>query len=149
MEDLTDANLIRFLRGRKYDMERALETTVEMRRFKNENPDWFNPTPEALVVFDMFCGLLPTPSPHGHKVFVMFPAKGIKVGVVTRFHAFVVHCLNGHTPLFPPLSPLPPCQMFTDQFVKANPLAMIQFNIWMFDRVSRDPHVQVRLSTRT
>ena len=67
LEDLTDANLIRFLRGRKYDMERALETTVEMRRFKNENPDWFNPTPEALVVFDMFCGLLPTPSPHGRR----------------------------------------------------------------------------------
>ena len=33
--------------------------------------------------------------------------------------------------------------MFTDEFVKANPLAMIQFNIWMFDRVSRDVNVQV------
>ena len=107
LEDVTDGNLIRFIRGRKYDMDRALETTVEMRRFKNENPDWFNPSPEALTQFDAFCGLLPTTSPTGQKVFVMFPAKGIKVGVECMGVRNVALSPLSHTP--PPPPPLTRC----------------------------------------
>ena len=80
LEDVSDVNLIRFIRGRKYDLEKALETTI-------------------------------APDKKNRKVFVLFPAKGLKY--------------------------------FTDEFIKANPNAMIKFNIWMFDRISRDPHVQV------
>ena len=107
----TEANLIRFIRGRKYDIDRALETTVERQRFENKHPEWMNPSDEILENANEFCGLLPNPDPKGRKILVMFPAKGIK--------------------------------KFTGDFAKKNPLAMIQFNLWMFDRISCDINVQV------
>ena len=109
--DTSDANLIRYIRGRKYDLARALETTVERQRFENKHPEWMNPSDEVLQASNEFCGLLPNPDAKGRRVLVMFPSKGIR--------------------------------KFVGDFVKNNPLAMIQFNIWMFDRASRDIHVQV------
>ena len=107
----TDSNLIRYIRGRKYDLDRALETTVERQRFENKHPEWMHPSEEVLQNSNEFCGLLPNPDPKGRKVLMMFPAKGIK--------------------------------KFTGDFAKKNPLAMIQFNIWMFDRIASDLNVQV------
>jgi len=107
----SDQNLIRYIRGRKYDLDRALETTIERQRFENKHPDWMNITSEVLERAFEFCGLLPNPDAKGRKVLIMFPSKGAK--------------------------------KFCGDFVKNNPCAMIQFNIWMFDRVSSDVHVQV------
>ena len=107
----SDSNLIRYIRGRKYDLDRALETTVERQRFENKHPDWMNIADEVLENANDFCGLLPNPDAKGRKILIMFPSKGIK--------------------------------KFGGEFAKKNPLAMIQFNIWMFDRVSSDVNVQV------
>lgn len=114
LEDVSDSNLIRFIRGRKYDLEKALETTIALQKFNIEHPDWITATEEELLmggVTDHFCAMLSKPDKKYRKVFVMFPARGVKY--------------------------------FTDDFVKAHPNAMIKFNLWMFDRISRDPHVQV------
>ena len=107
----SDSNLIRYIRGRKYDLNGALETTVERQRFENKHPDWMNIADEVLENANEFCGLLPNPDAKGRKILIMFPSKGIK--------------------------------KYGGEFAKKNPLAMIQFNIWMFDRVSSDVNVQV------
>ena len=78
MVNTTDANLIRYIRGRKYDLDKTLETTVERQRFENKHPDWMSISDEILQNADDFCGLLPNPDAKGRKVLIMFPSKGIK-----------------------------------------------------------------------
>lgn len=38
--DTSDLSLIRFLRGRKYDVDNALRTVVNMNRFHRDHPEW-------------------------------------------------------------------------------------------------------------
>jgi hypothetical protein len=114
LEDVSDANLIRFVRGRKYNLDKALETTIALQNFCNDHPDWLTPTGEELLLggaADDFCTMLPKPDKKNRRVYVMFAARGLKY--------------------------------FTKEFVEANPDAMIKLSIWMLNQISRDPYVQV------
>ena len=48
MVNITDANLVRYIRGRKYDLDKALETTVERQRFETKHPEWMTISDEVL-----------------------------------------------------------------------------------------------------
>ena len=113
LDDVSDANLIRFLRNRKYVMDRVVETTVTYARFKKEYPHLFDITEdEANMVLEsnswnlVFCG-----APHYH-VALTFIAKRI------------IH-------------------NYTADFVKAHPDFIYRFQVWVMERVSREPAVQV------
>ena len=77
--DTSDVNLIRFLRGRKYDMDIALSTTVNLVRFNREHPEWTeNHTAKEFKDFAPFFQLLKK-TDKGRVVVVFRPSVGIKI----------------------------------------------------------------------
>lgn len=40
LADTSDKNLVRVLSSRKYDMDEALKSTVQLRKFNDEHPEW-------------------------------------------------------------------------------------------------------------
>src|SRR4051812_40802652 len=59
ISDTSDLNLIRFLRGRKYNVDIALQTTVNLVNFNRAHPDWTeNHTAKEFVDFACFFQLL-------------------------------------------------------------------------------------------
>lgn len=112
IEDVSDKNLIRFLRSRKFDVDRALKQTVEYRHFYAKYAEELKDMKkEEFLMFGKFLTVLKEHDKEGRVVIVMHPKAAISI--------------------------------FTKEFILENPYAMIRFNIWMFDRLSFDPEVQV------
>ena len=114
LDDTSDYNLIRFLRFRKYDLDKALQGTIELKHFNEKHKSILNnlnENGEEFIVFEKFLVVLENLDSQGRVIVVMQPAKGIKI--------------------------------FTPEFLKSNPRAMLRFNVWMFDKLSRDPRIQV------
>eukprot|EP01031_Cornospumella_fuschlensis_P028555 gene28555-34467_t len=69
LEDTSDLSLIRFLRVRKYDLDSALKTTIELQRFRSAHKEWFDPTAEEIMKFCQFCRI-PAMYDQHHRVIV-------------------------------------------------------------------------------
>lgn len=79
ISDTTDRNLIRFLRGRKYDIDNALRTTVNLVRFNRDHPDWTeNLTAKEFLYFSTFFQLLKA-TDKGRVICAFRPSIGIKI----------------------------------------------------------------------
>jgi len=115
IKDTSADNLVRFLRSSKYRLPKALERTVDYARFFSRNrDDLSNVNPSE--EFAVLKDLV--------VVYRDLP------GVAGR----VVVCL------FPKkAAPLIPAET-----LKSNPRILLRFNVWMFERLSRDRQVQVR-----
>ncbi|RYG59620.1 hypothetical protein EON64_20050, partial [archaeon] len=59
LEDTSDLSLIRFLRVRKYDLDSALQTTVELQRFRSAHADWLHPDAQEILQYCQFCQIPP------------------------------------------------------------------------------------------
>jgi len=80
IEDLSDLNLVRFLRFRKYDVKRALDSTVELKRFyTGHNEVLSNMHAAEFVQFNNFVTVLRNHDSEGRVIVIFQPAKGVKV----------------------------------------------------------------------
>jgi len=115
LNDLSDLNLIRFVRCRKYDVARALATTVTLKRF-----------------YVKHATLLRGLDGSAFKLLDQFQSLRIKKGLDKQ---------SGKTLVMVRPARLMPGM--TSDFQKAHPNALLRMNIWVMDRLSRDPDVQV------
>ena len=113
LDDVSDVNLIRFLRNRKYVMDRTVETTATYARFKREYSHLFDITEEEaqVILKSNAWNLVFGGAPHYH-VTITFIAKRI------------IH-------------------NYTAEFAKAHPDFIYRTQAWLMERVSREPAVQV------
>lgn len=74
LEDVSDANLVRFVRGRKYRIERALETSITLARFNSSYPEFTArlSASEFSAIAPAF-RVLPEPDVNGRVVVVLRP----------------------------------------------------------------------------
>jgi hypothetical protein len=80
LADVSDQNLIRFLRCRKYDMEKALQSTVDMQKFNGSHPEWVNELrADEFRIFSTFFQVLENRGPKGQFILVLRPTNGIKI----------------------------------------------------------------------
>ena len=107
-----DSNLIRFLRARKYDMDKALESTIEYRRFLDKMGDVLAApiTKDELLINREFLEIFR--EPNGGKVYVvMRPALGIKAFTKDRLKENPRLMMRINFWLFDYLSRDPQCQI--------------------------------------
>lgn len=80
LTDLSDVNLIRFLRCRKYDLDKALQATVDLQKFQTSHPEWTdNLRADEFRVFSTFFQVLEHRGPKGQFIIVLRPNNGIKI----------------------------------------------------------------------
>jgi hypothetical protein len=115
INDVSDANLIRFVRCRKYDVARALDTTVQLKRFYTKHAT-----------------LLRGLDGEAFKLLDQFEAVRIRKDLDKQ---------SGKTVLM--IRPARLMPHMTSEFKQKHPNALLRFNIWLMDRLSRDPDVQV------
>lgn len=112
LDDTSDKSLIRFLRFRKYDLEKSLQGTIDLKHFNDKHSSILNNLKgDEFLQFEKFLVVLEQTDSNGRVIVIMQPAKGVK--------------------------------LFTPELLKANPRAMLRFNVWMFERLSHDPRIQV------
>ena len=78
--NLSDTNLIRFLRNRKFNMDRVVETMKAYTKFQNDNADLFHITPEEVMLYDGIWNLMLGDGPDYPVIFTLMPKK-----IVTLF----------------------------------------------------------------
>jgi len=113
LSDTSDANIIRFLRARKYDIAKALESTIKYKHFLDKNLDVVNHTP-------------------GLKKLVLLSKDFLEVirdGIAGKVYV----CMR----------PKKGIAMFTPELKREHPRAMMMINFWMFDTLSKMPQCQI------
>jgi hypothetical protein len=117
LSDTSDANLVRFLRSRKYDLDKALDGTVKLKQFYDRYGEILShlceteKEQELFISWSDFLSVIKGADPQGRTIIIMRPKKGI-----------------AH---------------FTSELLAASPRVMLRFNVWMFERLSKDPEIQV------
>lgn len=120
LKDLSDKNLIRFLRCRKFDIDRAVKLAVDAKRFYIENANILKGLDgKETVMFD---------GEHENvfQVYRNVDTSG-KVVVVLRPSRFIqaIHSDRGA------------------KILSEDPDAMLRLLVWQFHNLCQDPHVQV------
>jgi hypothetical protein len=78
LSDLSGENLIRFLRGRKFDVHKALKSAVNMARFYRDHPDWTNGIDEEdFSIFQSWIQLLEKRDNENRVIMILRLAHGI------------------------------------------------------------------------
>lgn len=115
--DLSDRNLIRFLRSRKFNIERAFKSMCKRQSYLLENKEYLkdlNADNEEMRIFSRIVVILPGQGPNGSTVLIARPKYGLQ------------YLLDGD-----------PCH--ADKY----PQPLLRFLVWLFDRLSFQPRVQV------
>jgi hypothetical protein len=73
--DLSDANLIRFLRNRKFNVEKTVDTVKAYTKFHADHPDLFRITPEEVLLYDGIFNLVVGDGPDYPVMFSVVPKK--------------------------------------------------------------------------
>ena len=120
LKDLSDENLIRFLRCRKFDLDRAVKLAVDAKHFYDKNAEVLkNLDGKESIMFDgeldNFFQVYRNVDEGGKVVAVVRSSRLVKV-FQTELGA---------------------------KILRENPNAMLRFLVWLFHNLCRDPHVQV------
>lgn len=111
--DTSDRSLIRFLRGKKFRVQKAFTCIQNLIAFRKEHPDWCKESnPQEFAIFSKFFNILPVEADEGGVIIMARPAIGIKLLGDSSFRA-------------------------------SNPHAMVRFNIWLMNALSYNQLVQV------
>ena len=79
IDDRSAENLLRFLRVRKFDVEKAVLSTVHVAHFNRQHPEWITElTLEEISIFEGFFNVLTCPDHEGRVICVLRPAIGVK-----------------------------------------------------------------------
>ena len=73
--DLSDANLIRFLRNRKFNVEKTIDTVKAYTKFHADHPELFRITPEEVLLYDGIFNLVVGDGPDYPVMFSVVPKK--------------------------------------------------------------------------
>lgn len=116
--DLSDTNLIRFLRARKLNVDNAMTTILNWGKFKADHPEWFD-------------GL--SAKEFGKKTYLRWILDmKYYLGILEQFGSLYRVMLEPDSLgrlvcIFPAKRCI---EIFTPEFVEANPLAMIRAHMW-------------------
>jgi len=112
--DTSDASLIRFLRGKKFRVDKALATITNLVEFRKEHPEWCCSPDSAneYSAFNSFFSVLPIQADAKQLIVTVRPALAIKI-------------------------------LGDANYRKDHPHAMIRFNLWMLEALSYNLIVQV------
>lgn len=72
--DLSDRSLIRYIRSRKYNLDKALKTAVENHRYRKSHPDWFEVELEVIAVFTRGIKILSEVDSQKRRVIIVMPS---------------------------------------------------------------------------
>lgn len=113
LHDVSDCNLIRFIRARKYDLDKALKTTISLRKFENSRAAICDPvfTFEEMCHFEDFFQILPRPDKSGHLVVVFQLIKVLR--------------------------------LFTPEFLQQYPDAFMRSNLFFLQQISLNHFAQI------
>lgn len=113
IKDLSDKNLMRFLRFKKFNIVHALQETINLRRFYIKHAEALVNLDKSneFLKFGSFLQVLDERDPKGRVIVVMRPKKAI--------------------------------HLFTPEFIAENPHAVLRFNVWLFEKLSHDINLQV------
>lgn len=117
MVDLSSRNLIRYLRGKKYVIDKALKMTVNYTKFARENPDLVSPLTgkekrDFLPIFSKGVQILGHKDVEGRVVVLVQP------GLFAR-------------------------DLAESNFRSEHPHSLSRFNVWLFDVLSSNIEIQV------
>lgn len=112
IKDLADANLIRFLRTNKFNVDEAIQSTIKYKKFYNSYGDILsNLKGEEFTEMSNFFQILPNKDEKGRVIVLLRPKLAV--------------------------------QNMSNEKLALNPRILLRFNVWLFERLSRDVHVQV------
>jgi len=77
--DLSDTNLIRFLRNRKYNIDRVVETMKAYTKFHADNAELFNITAEEILLYDGIFNLCLGDGPDYPVIFSLMPKQIVSI----------------------------------------------------------------------
>jgi hypothetical protein len=76
LQDLSDRSLIRFIRGCKYNLEKAVKKTVAYQQFRDANHDWFQPSLEEIEKYSRMCKVVKEPDAIKRRIVIIAPHLG-------------------------------------------------------------------------
>jgi hypothetical protein len=80
IDDQSDVNLIRFLRSKKFDVDRALKATIAYRRFYNSHGAALKDLKaEEFVKISPYLTILSDKDPEGRTILAMQPKNGLNI----------------------------------------------------------------------
>lgn len=77
--DMSDNNLLRFLRGRKFDVEKAVIVVSNYIKFRKTHPEWFSVTQEEVDAFMTMTKVSNGLDVHLRRTVMIVPAAGLNV----------------------------------------------------------------------
>lgn len=103
--DLSDAALLRFLRARKFDVERATALALNLHAFRCRHPQFFTPATTAsklerfaAIASSGAVSVLPTPASDGHRVvclrLALLPVDTVPAHELASFMFYVMERLT-------------------------------------------------------
>lgn len=120
LNDLSDHNLIRFLRCRKFDVDWALETAVQLKRFYTAN---------SSVLSDL----------NGNEFDIFLGSESS--GIINFFRLYKNVCPQGRVIMV--VRPSRFLDYLSSENLSKYPHCGLRLSIWLFDRLSRDVDIQV------
>jgi hypothetical protein len=70
IKDMSDVNLIRFLRVRKFNVDAAVENTANLVKFEKEYPEYVGGTPEEFQMYTKFFQILENRDSEGRTIVI-------------------------------------------------------------------------------
>lgn len=77
--DMSDKNLLRFLRGRKFDVKNAVTVVSNYVKFRKSHPEWFSVSPEEVEAFMTMTKVSNGLDAHLRRTVMVVPAAGLNV----------------------------------------------------------------------
>lgn len=75
--DQTDENLLRFLRGKKFRVEKTIDVIHNYIKFRDQHPDWFTVTKEEVELFMNLIKVSPTLDTNLRRTVMIIPCAGL------------------------------------------------------------------------
>lgn len=94
--DTSGVNLIRFLRNRKFNLDRAVGNSIAYTKFRNENPELFDITSDEILLFEKAFHVVNGGAPDYRIVFIVQPLSLIKqcTEEFTKAHPYLLLRFN-------------------------------------------------------
>jgi hypothetical protein len=143
--DMSDLNLVRFLRNRKYNMDRVVASTIAYTKFRADNADLYDIDPDALLGFDGVFKLMIGSAPDYRVIFTLMPKKIVTLFTEEFVKAHPQFLLRFNIWSFELMSFMPAAQVCGIMGV----LSFMDFSMWDNIALARMVNVQDRIKAFT
>lgn len=143
--DMSDVNLVRFLRNRKYNMDRVVATTIAYTKFRADHAELYNIDPQAILKFDGVFKLMMGSAPDYRVIFTVTPKKIVTLFTEEFMKAHPQFLLRFNIWSFERVSMMPAAQVCGIMSV----LSFMDFSMWDNVALARMVNVQDRVQAFT